>query len=130
MPSLNPVVWFVRLEQAIWALFTEVEYRLKIVPRGTPLKPSRLGRRLLRTQLAVLPLLLGSLFIPPPTRTRLLLLGILVVVLVVCLIFMLDAREGMHAPPPPPSRTAALPPRPLASRPPSPRPPVGKSRLP
>lgn len=145
MPSLNPIVWFARLENAIWALFAEVEYRLKIVPRGTLMKPSKFDQRLLRTLLTVLPLLVGSLFIPPPTRTRVLLLGFLIVVLVVCLIFFLDAREGMYAPPTPRPRVASLPPRPSASRPlaprsptshppaarpPSARSPVGKSRLP
>jgi hypothetical protein len=98
LQRINPVYWFTRLEQTIWALFAEAEYRLKIVPRGTPLAPRPFDRRLLRTVLIVFPTLVGSLFIQPPLRTRLLLLLFFLVILVVGAIFMADAREGMKAP--------------------------------
>ncbi|MBY0489212.1 MAG: hypothetical protein K2R93_05180 [Gemmatimonadaceae bacterium] len=110
LQRVNPVYWFMRLERAIWALFAEVEYRLKIVPRGTPLAPRPFDRRLLRTVLIVLPTLVASLFIQPPLRTRLLLLLFVLVILVVGVIFLIDAREGMTAPPSPGVRGNARPP--------------------
>lgn len=99
LQRVNPFYWLGRLERAIWALFAEIEYRLKIVPRGTPLSPRPFDRQLLRTVLIVLPTLVASLFIEPPLRTRLLLLLFVLVLLVVGAIFLADARAGMAAPP-------------------------------
>jgi hypothetical protein len=99
LQRVNPFYWLDRLERVIWALFAEAEYRLKIVPRGTPLAPRPFDRRLLRTVLLVFPTLVASLFIEPPLRTRLLLLLFFLVILVVGAIFMADAREGMKTPP-------------------------------
>ena len=110
---------FRQLEHAIWRLVAEAEYRLTSVPRGTRLQPRKLDQRLLRTVLIMLPVLLGTFFVRPPTRTRLLLLLCAVVVVVVVLIFWRDAYDEVSAPPKGPPRAprpgpSTLPPRPGA----------------
>jgi hypothetical protein len=115
---VNPLVWWQRAEQRVWRLLAEVEYRLKIVPRGTLLRPSVFDQRMLRLVLAGMPILVGTLFVPSPTRTRLLLLLFLVVVVVLAVIFAADARAGMRTPPGTPPGTAGR------RSPPTPRPPA------
>ena len=114
--TLNPLTWFRRTEDAIFALAAEVEYRLKLAPRGTKIVPSDFDRRMIRMFLVVMPLLVSSLFIDDRTlRVRLLLLAFAVVIFTVGLIFMLDARSsnytGRGRPPVAPKRPAAPPPR-------------------
>lgn len=113
---LNPLTWFRRIEDGVFSLAAEVEYRLKLAPRGTKIVPSDFDRRMIRMCLVVLPMLVGSLFIDDRQfRTRLLVLAFALVLFVVALIFLLDARSanytGRGRPlPPPKPRTA--PPKP------------------
>ena len=114
--SLNPLHWFRILEDGLFAVAAEVEYRLKLAPRGTKIVPSDFDRRMIRMFLVVMPLLLGSLFIDDRQfRTRLLVLAFAVVLLAVGLIFVLDARSttytgrGRPLPPPKPKNPAPPP---------------------
>ena len=112
--SLNPLVWFRRLEDGLFALAAEAEYRLKLAPRGTKIVPSDFDRRMIRLFLVAMPLLVGSLFIDDRQfRTRLLALGFAVALLAVALIFVLDARSsnytGRGRPLPPPKPRKAPP---------------------
>ncbi|MCA2988670.1 MAG: hypothetical protein INH02_14745 [Gemmatimonas sp.] len=105
--SLNPLVWFRRLEDGFFALAAEAEYRLKLAPRGTKIVPSDFDRRMIRLFLVAMPLLVGSLYIDDRQfRTRLLVLGFAVALFAVALIFVLDARStnytGRGRPLPPP----------------------------
>lgn len=109
--TLNPLTWFRRIEDAIFAAAAEVEYRLKLAPRGTKIVPSDFDRRMIRMFLVVMPLLVGSLFLDDrQLRTRLLLLAFAVVLFTVGLIFVLDARSsnytGRGRPPVAPKRPA------------------------
>ena len=113
--SLNPLTWFRRVENAIFAVAAEVEYRLKLAPRGTKIVPSDFDRRMIRMFLVVMPLLIGSLFLDDRAlRIRLLLLAFAVVLFTVALIFLLDARSsnytGRGRPPVAPKRLAKTPP--------------------
>lgn len=121
--SLNPLTWFRRLEDRIFALAAEAEYRLKLAPRGTKIVPSDFDRRMIRMFLVVMPLLLGSLFIDDRQfRTRLLVLAFALVLLAVGLIFVLDARSsnytgrGRPLPPPKPRKPAPPPSQPHWTR--------------
>jgi hypothetical protein len=116
--SLNPLTWFRRVEDRLFALAAEVEYRLKLAPRGVKIVPSDFDRRMIRMFLVVMPMLVGSLFIDDRQfRTRLLVLAFGVVLFAVALIFLLDARSANYTgrgrplpppkprtPPPPPSQ--------------------------
>lgn len=109
--SLNPLTWFRRLEDGVFSVAAEVEYRLKLAPRGTKIVPSDFDRRMIRMFLVVMPMLVGSLFIDDRQfRTRLLALAFAVVLFAVALIFMLDARSanytgrGRPLPPPKPRK--------------------------
>ncbi|GAB1341541.1 hypothetical protein [Gemmatimonas sp.] len=109
--SLNPLVWFRHIEDRLFAVAAEAEYRLKLVPRGTRIVPSEFDRRMIRLFLVVMPMLIGSLFIDDRQfRTRLLVLAFAVVLFVVALIFLLDARSvnytgrGRPLPPPKPGK--------------------------
>lgn len=112
--SLNPLVWFRRLEDGFFALAAEAEYRLKLAPRGTKIVPSDFDRRMIRLFLVAMPLLVGSLYIDDRQfRTRLLVLGFAVALIAVALIFVLDARStnytGRGRPLPPPKPRQAPP---------------------
>lgn len=114
--SLNPLTWFRRIEDGIFSVAAEVEYRLKLAPRGTKIVPSDFDRRMIRMFLVVMPMLVGSLFIDDRQfRTRLLVLAFAVVLLTVGLIFVLDARSSQYTgrgrplPPPKPKKPAPPP---------------------
>ncbi|MCO4100837.1 hypothetical protein [Gemmatimonas sp.] len=111
--SLNPLTWFRRIEDGIFGLAAEAEYRLKLAPRGVKIVPSDFDRRMIRLFLVVMPLLVGSLFIDDRQfRTRLLVLAFAVALFTVALIFLLDARSsnytgrGRPLPPPKPRKPA------------------------
>jgi hypothetical protein len=113
--SLNPLTWFRRVEDRLFSLAAEVEYRLKLAPRGVKIVPSDFDRRMIRMFLVVMPMLVGSLFIDDRQfRTRLLVLAFGVVLFAVALIFMLDARStnytGRGRPLPPPKPRKPVPP--------------------
>jgi hypothetical protein len=113
--SLNPLRWFRQIEDGLFRLAAEAEYRLKLVPRGTRIMPSDFDRRMIRMFLVVMPMLVGSLFIDDRQfRTRLLVLAFAVVLFTVVLIFLLDARSsnytGRGRPLPPPKPRKPVPP--------------------
>lgn len=121
--SLNPLRWFRTVEDRLFAAAAEVEYRLKLAPRGTKIVPSDFDRRMIRLFLVVMPLLAGSLFIDDRQyRTRLLVLAFAVVLFLVALIFVLDARStnytgrGRPLPPPKPRKPAPPPSQPHWTR--------------
>ena|GEM_PF-2229095 len=110
----NPLTWFRRVEDAVFSVAAEVEYRLKLAPRGTKIVPSDFDRRMIRLFLVVMPMLVGSLFIDDRQfRTRLLTLAFAAALFAVALIFMLDARSsnytGRGRPLPPPTPRAVPP---------------------
>lgn len=110
----NPLTWFRRVEDTVFALAAEVEYRLKLAPRGTKIVPSDFDRRMIRMFLVVMPMLVGSLLIDDRQfRTRLLTLAFAAVLFAVALIFVLDARSsnytGRGRPLPPPTPRKAPP---------------------
>lgn len=121
--SLNPLTWFRRVEDGLFALAAEAEYRLKLAPRGTKIVPSDFDRRMIRMFLVVMPMLVGSLFIDDRQfRTRLLVLAFAVVLFTVALIFLLDARSSQYTgrgrplPPPKPRKPAPPPTQPHWTR--------------
>lgn len=117
--SLNPLTWFRRAENAIFTIAAEVEYRLKLAPRGTKIVPSDFDRRMIRMFLVVMPLLIASLLIDDRQfRIRLLLLAFAVVLFTVGLIFVLDARSSNYTGR---GRPAPAPKRPTKTPPPAPR---------
>ena len=121
--SLNPLTWFRRIEDGLFAVAAEAEYRLKLAPRNVKIVPSDFDRRMIRLFLVVLPLLIGSLFIDDRQfRTRLLALGFAVALFAVALIFFLDARSSQYTgrgrplPPPKPRKSAPPPSQPHWTR--------------
>ena len=121
--SLNPLTWCRRVEDGLFALAAEAEYRLKLAPRGVKIVPSAFDRRMIRLFLIAMPLLIGTLFIDDRQfRTRLLALAFAVVLLTVGLIFLLDARStqytgrGRPLPPPKPRKPAPPPSQPHWTR--------------
>lgn len=111
----NPLTWFRRVEDAVFSVAAEVEYRLKLAPRGTKIVPSDFDRRMIRLFLVVMPMLVGSLFIDDRQfRTRLLTLAFAAALFAVALIFMLDARSSNYTGrgrPVPPPKPRAVPPK-------------------
>ncbi len=115
LTRLPPVRWFRALEDGVFRLASEAEYRLKITPRTTKLVPTTFDRRMVRLFLVIMPVLVATLFIDGrPLRARVLFVILVVAALALAFIFVADAF---------PSRRGA-PPRPPSPRPPSPRPPA------
>lgn len=113
--TYNPLTWWRRAEDRVFAVAAEIEYRLKLAPRGTKIVPSDFDRRMVRLCMVVLPMLIASLFLDDRQfRTRLLVLAFAVVLFAVALIFVLDARSdrptGQGRPLPQPRRKAPAPP--------------------
>jgi hypothetical protein len=128
---LNPLTWFRRAENAIFAVAAEVEYRLKLAPRGTRIVPRDFDRRMVRMFLVVMPLLLGSLFLDDrQLRTRLLLLAFLLVLVCVALIFTLDARSPTPTGQGRPPRARSTPAPPVGGPRGAPRAPTGALKSP
>lgn len=137
-----PVRWFRAVEDGLFRLAAEAEYRFKITPRGTKIVPNTFDRRMVRLFLVVMPMLVVSLFWGTRAQ-RLQGLFIILVLAAVALawIFVADAFPGKKghgprsgrplpkapmpkAPMPkaPPLKTPAVAPRSVAQRP-APRPP-------
>ncbi len=121
LSSFPPFRWFRQLEDKVFALASEAEYRLKIVPRSTRIVPTTFDRRMVRTFLLVMPVLIGTFFIGDRALRARVLFGMLVAIAVLlALIFVADAFPGKRSamPPPrvPPKVPPKVPPRPPASR--------------
>lgn len=79
-----------RIEDRIFALAAEAEYRTGLAPRSTRIVPQRADRLFLRLAVLALPLLAASWFLPERRARGLVMLAILAVVLVLALaIFLL-----------------------------------------
>lgn len=101
-----PVRWFRALEDAVFRLASEAEYRLKITPRTTRIVPNTFDRRIVRLFLIVVPVLVSTIWVDGrPLRARVL-FGILVLAaLALAFIFVADAfptRRGTTPRPSPP----------------------------
>jgi hypothetical protein len=121
-----PVRWFRALEDGVFRLASEAEYRLKITPRTTKIVPNTFDRRMVRLFLIVMPVLVSTIAVNGrPMRARVLFVILVLAALALSFIFVADAFPGRRsAPPPPPRPPAKHPPpkRPPTSRPPARRP--------
>jgi len=115
-----PVRWFRALEDGVFRLASEAEYRLKITPRTTKIVPGPFDRLVMRVVLLFVPVLIGTFVITTgATRTRALLAIICVAVLLFTAMLVIEGvradRAVTRRPPNP---------RPSTKRPPNTRPPA------
>jgi len=83
-----------RIEDRIFALAAEAEYRSGLVPRSTRIVPQPADRLILRLVLLALPLLAASWLIPERRTRGLVMLAVLAVVVVLALaIFLMAPRR-------------------------------------
>lgn len=117
---LPPVRWFLAIEDGVFRLAGEAEYRLGITPRTTKIVPGPFDRLVMRVVLLFVPVLLGTLVITTgATRTRALLAIIGLAVLLFTAMWVIEgvrAERGTTRRPPTP--------RPLAQPQPPRRPPA------
>jgi hypothetical protein len=120
-----PVRWFRALEEGVFRLASEAEYRLRITPRTTKIVPNTFDRRMVRLFLIVMPVLVSTILVDGrPMRARVLFVILVLAALALAFIFVSDAfpgRRGMTSRPPAPTSPASKPP---AARKPAPRPPT------
>ncbi len=118
LTRLPPVRWFRAVEDGVFRLASEAEYRLKLTPRGTKIVPNVFDRRIVRLFLIVVMGLISTLFVDGrPMRARVL-FGMLVLAgLALAFIFVADAFPAKKSSPPqpPPARPPSV--RPPARRP-------------
>ena len=118
-----PVRWFRALEDRVFRLASEAEYRLKITPRTTKIVPNTFDRRMVRLFLIVMPVLVSTIAVDGrPMRARVLFVILVLAALALAFIFVADAFPGRRSAPPPPPRPPTK--RPPAKRPPTSRPPA------
>jgi hypothetical protein len=123
LTRVPPVRWFCALEDGVFRLAGEAEYRLKITPRTTKIVPGPFDRLVMRVVLLFVPVLLGTFVITTgATRTRALLAIIGVAVLLFTAMLVIEGvradRGTTRLPPTPrPSARPQPPRRPPARRP-------------
>lgn len=111
-----PVRWFRALEDGVFRLASEAEYRLKITPRTTKIVPNTFDRRIVRLFLIVVPVLISTIWVDGrPMRARVLFVILVLAALALAFIFVADAFPARRGSTSGPSRP---------SRPPTPKPPV------
>ena len=120
---LPPVRWFLAIEDGVFRLAGEAEYRLGITPRTTKIVPGPFDRLVMRVVLLFVPVLIGTLVITTgATRTRALLAIIGVAVLLFTAMWVIEGpraeRDTTRRPPTPRPFAQPQPPR----RPPARRP--------
>jgi len=120
---LPPVRWFLAIEDGVFRLAGEAEYRLGITPRTTKIVPGPFDRLVMRVVLLFVPVLIGTLVITTgATRTRALLAIIGVAVLLFTAMWVIEGLRAERAttrrPPTPRPFAQPQPPR----RPPARRP--------
>jgi hypothetical protein len=117
LTRVPPVRWFLAIEDGVFRLAGEAEYRLGITPRTTKIVPGPFDRLVMRVVLLFVPVLVGTFVLTTgATRTRALLAIIGVAVLLFTAMFVI---EGVRAD----RGTTRRPPRPRPSaRPPARRP--------
>jgi hypothetical protein len=120
---LPPVRWFLALEDGVFRVAGEAEYRLGITPRTTSIVPGPFDRLVMRVVLLFVPVLIGTFVLTTgATRTRALLAIIGVAVLLFTAMLVIEGvradRGTTRRPPSPrPSIKRPQPPRPPARRP-------------
>lgn len=82
-----------RIEDRIFALAAEAEYRTGLAPRSTRIVPQWADRQLLRLVVAAVPFLAASWFLPQRRTRGLVMLAALAVVLVLALAIFLMAPK-------------------------------------
>lgn len=82
-----------RIEDRIFALAAEGEYRTGLAPRSTRIVPQWADRQLLRLVVAAVPFLAASWFLPERRTRGLVMLAALAVVLVLALAIFLMAPK-------------------------------------
>ncbi len=120
-----PVRWFRALEDGVFRLASEAEYRLKITPRNTKIVPNTFDRRMVRLFLIVVPVLIATLFVDGrPMRARVLFVILVLAALALAFIFVADAFPGKRGAGPASGRPLPRPPtKPVARvKPPTRRP--------
>jgi hypothetical protein len=95
LTRLPPVRWFLAVEDGVFRLAGEAEYRLGITPRTTKIVPGPFDRLVMRVVLLFVPVLIGTFVITTgATRTRTLLAIIGVAVLLFTTMWVI---EGLRA---------------------------------
>lgn len=120
LTRLPPVRWFLAIEDGVFRVVGEAEYRLGITPRTTKIVPGPFDRLVMRVVLLFVPVLLGTFVITTgATRTRALLAIIGLAVLLFTAMWVIEGVRGER------STTRRPPtPRPLAQPQPPRRPPA------
>jgi len=117
LTRVPPVRWFLAIEDGVFRLAGEAEYRLGITPRTTKIVPGPFDRLVMRVVLLFVPVLIGTFVITSgATRTRALLAIIGIAVLLFTAMLVVEgvrADRGTNRRPPNPRQSA----RPPARRP-------------
>ena len=128
LTRLPPVRWFRALENGMFRMASEAEYRLRITPRTTKIVPNTFDRRMVRLFLIVVPVLIATFGIDArPVRARVLFVILLLAALALAFIFVADAFPTKRPPPPRPPMPRPLS-RPTASRTSPPPPPPARRK--
>ena len=120
LTRIPPVRWFLAIEDGVFRVAGEAEYRIGITPRTTKIVPGPFDRLVMRVVLLFVPVLIGTFVITTgATRTRALLAIVAVaVVLFTAMLVIEGVRADRGSTRRPPS------PRPSTRRPPTTRPPA------
>jgi hypothetical protein len=115
LTRVPPVRWFLAIEDGVFRLAGEAEYRLGITPRTTKIVPGPFDRLVMRVVLLFVPVLVGTFVLTTgATRTRALLAIIGVAVLLFTAMFVIEgvrADRGTTRRPPRPRPSARRPAR-------------------
>ena len=118
LTRIPPVRWFLAVEDGVFRVAGEAEYRLGITPRTTKIVPGPFDRLVMRVVLLFVPVLIGTFVITTgATRTRALLAIICVAVLLFTAMLVIEGVRGDRG-------TTRRPPSPRPSARPPVRPPV------
>jgi hypothetical protein len=121
LTRVPPVRWFLAIEDGVFRVAGEAEYRLGITPRTTKIVPGPFDRRVMRVVLLFVPVLLGTFVLTTgATRTRAFLAIIGVAVLLFTAMLVIEGVRGDRGTtrrPPSPRPSSRPPARPPARRP-------------
>ena len=118
LTRVPPVRWFLAIEDGVFRLAGEAEYRLGITPRTTKIVPGPFDRLVMRVVLLFVPVLIATFVITTgATRTRALLAIIGVAVLLFTAMLVIEGVRADRA-------TTRRPPTPRSNPRPSARPPA------
>ena len=121
LTRIPPVRWFLAVEDGVFRVAGEAEYRLGITPRTTKIVPGPFDRLVMRVVLLFVPVLIGTFVITTgANRTRALLAIICVAVLLFTAMLVIEGVRGDRGTtrrPPSPRPSARPPVRPPGRRP-------------